>query len=253
MKYIKKFSPIKLVPPLLFSLSSGTDSNKSHSKRSCFHLARLMNSEEKVKVSYVSRGPSKDCVFLRFQWRPSCMLRKKSWVESTRHAVGTGQGAILHTSASPGRNCFLSFPSNDAHAWLLLLKGTCTRIVTCSGNIRGRNDKECGQIGVNRIPGTWRNGIGIEVLIEIRSTFSKMIVSSKVINSFWRARKAQSIPGDEPLILQQPMNMQYSQMSLIESTRHLGHMWQRSCHSSTPGMWGKTRSHDQLWPRSERV
>lgn len=121
-----------------------------------------MNNVEKVivMVGYVSRGPSKDCVFLRFQWRPSCMLRKKSLVESTRHAVGTGQGAILHTSASPGRNCFLSLPSNETHAWLLLLKGTCTRIVTCSGNIRGRNDKECGQIGVKRIPGTWEYGKG---------------------------------------------------------------------------------------------
>lgn len=82
------------------------------------------------------------------------MLRRKSSVESTRHAVGTGHGAMLHTSASPGANCFLSLPSNDAHAWLLLLNGTCTRIVTCSGNIRGRKDKECGQIGVNRMAGT---------------------------------------------------------------------------------------------------
>jgi hypothetical protein len=82
------------------------------------------------------------------------MLRKKSSVESPWHAVGTGQGAILHTSASPGSNSFLSFPSNDAQEELLLLKGTCTRIVTCSGNIRGRKDKECGQIGVKRMPGT---------------------------------------------------------------------------------------------------
>ena len=82
------------------------------------------------------------------------MLRRKSLVESTWHAVGTGQGAMLMTSASPGANCFLSFPSNDAHAWPLLLKGTCTRSVTCSGNIRGLKDKECGQIGVNRMPGT---------------------------------------------------------------------------------------------------
>lgn len=82
------------------------------------------------------------------------MLRKKSLVESTWHAVGTGQGAMLHTRASPAANCFLSLPSNDAHAWLLLLKGTCTRNVTCSGNIRGRKDKECGHIGVNRMPGT---------------------------------------------------------------------------------------------------
>lgn len=103
---------------------------------------------------YVSLGPSKDWVFLRFQWRPSWMLVKKSLVESTWHAVGTGQGAILHISASPAASRFLSLPSNDAQAWLLLLKGTCTRNVTCSGNIRGRNDKECGQIGVNRMPGT---------------------------------------------------------------------------------------------------
>lgn len=86
------------------------------------------------------------------------MLRKKSLVESTRHAVGTGQGAMLQTSASPGFNCFLSLPSNDTHAWLLLLKGTCTRTVTCSGNMRGRKDKECGQIGVNRMPGTCKDG-----------------------------------------------------------------------------------------------
>lgn len=82
------------------------------------------------------------------------MLRRKSLVESTWHAVGTGQGAMLTTSASPGANCLLSLPSNDAHAWPLLLKGTCTRSVTCSGNIRGLKDKECGQIGVNRMPGT---------------------------------------------------------------------------------------------------
>ncbi|KAL6966556.1 hypothetical protein U1Q18_032336, partial [Sarracenia purpurea var. burkii] len=74
------------------------------------------------KKVYGSRGPSKDWVFLKFQWRPSCMLRKKSLVESTWHAVGTGQGAMLHTSASPGANLFLSFPSKDAQAWLLLLK-----------------------------------------------------------------------------------------------------------------------------------
>ncbi|PON89144.1 hypothetical protein TorRG33x02_150070 [Trema orientale] len=99
------------------------------------------------------------------------MLRKKSLVESTRHAVGTGQGAILHTSASPGCNCFLSLPSNDAHAWLLLLKGTCTRIDTCSGNIRGRNDKECGQIGVNRIPGTCKDGERPEDVIDVRNCY----------------------------------------------------------------------------------
>ena len=82
------------------------------------------------------------------------MLRKKSFVESAWHAVGTGQSAMLHTSASPAANCFLSFPSKDAHACPLLLKGTCIRIVTYSGNIKGRNDKECGHIGVNRMPGT---------------------------------------------------------------------------------------------------
>lgn len=75
-------------------------------------------------------------------------------MESTWHAVGTGQGAMLHISASPGANCFLSLPSNDAHAGLLLLNGTCTLNVTCSGNIKGRKDREWGQIGVNKIPGT---------------------------------------------------------------------------------------------------
>ena len=108
------------------------------------------------KHIYVSRGPSLNCVFLKFQWSPSWMLCKKSLVESSRQAVGTGQGAMLHTSASPGPNCFLSFPSNDAQALPLLLKGTCTLSVTCSGNIRGLKDKECGQIGVNNIPGTWK-------------------------------------------------------------------------------------------------
>lgn len=82
------------------------------------------------------------------------MLRKKSFVESSKQAVGTGHGAMLHTSASPGANCFLSFPSNDAHAGLLLLNGTCTLKVTCSGNIIGLKDRECGHIGVNKIPGT---------------------------------------------------------------------------------------------------
>lgn len=82
------------------------------------------------------------------------MLRKKSLVESTRHAVGTGQGAMLHTSASPGASCFLSLPSNDAHAGLLLLNGICTLKVTCSGSINGLKDSEWGQIGVNKIPGT---------------------------------------------------------------------------------------------------
>ena len=61
---------------------------------------------------------------------------------------------MLHISASPGANCFRSFPSNDTHAGPLLLNGTCTLSVTCSGNINGRNERECGQIGVNRIPGT---------------------------------------------------------------------------------------------------
>lgn len=70
------------------------------------------------------------------------MLRKKSLVESTRQAVGTGHGAMRQMSASPAANRFLSLPSNDAHAGLRLLKGTCTRIVTCSGNINGLKDKE---------------------------------------------------------------------------------------------------------------
>lgn len=108
----------------------------------------------KKQEVYWSEGPSKDCVFLKFQWSPSWMLRKKSLVESDWHAVGTGHGAMLQTSASPGANLFLSFPSNEAQAWLLLLKGTCTLSVTCSGNIRGRKDNEWGQIGVKRMPGT---------------------------------------------------------------------------------------------------
>ena len=82
------------------------------------------------------------------------MLRRKSLVESTWQAVGTGQGAMLQMRASPGASCFLSLPSNEAHACPLLLKGTCTRNVTYSGSIRGRNDREWGQIGVKRIPGT---------------------------------------------------------------------------------------------------
>lgn len=82
------------------------------------------------------------------------MLRRKSLVESTWHAVGTGQGAMLQIRASPAANSFLSLPSKDAHAWPLLLKGTCTLSVTYSGNISGLNDKEWGHIGVNRIPGT---------------------------------------------------------------------------------------------------
>jgi hypothetical protein len=52
------------------------------------------------------------------------MLRKKSFVESIWHAVGTGHGAMLHTSASPAASCFLSLPSNEAQAGLLLLNGT---------------------------------------------------------------------------------------------------------------------------------
>jgi hypothetical protein len=103
-----------------------------------------------------SRGPSDNCVFLKFQWRPSWILRKKSLVESTKQAVGTGHGAMLQTNASPGANCFLSLPSNDAHAGLLLLNGICTLKVTCSGNINGLKDSECGQIGVNKMPGTCR-------------------------------------------------------------------------------------------------
>lgn len=119
----------------------------------CF-LSTSCNIKRLLWFGHASRGPSKDCVFLRFQWRPSWMLRKKSFVESTWHAVGTGQGAMLHTSASPAANCFLSLPSKDAHACPLLLNGTCIRIVTYSGNIKGRKDKECGHIGVNRMPGT---------------------------------------------------------------------------------------------------
>lgn len=105
-------------------------------------------------VKYYSRGPSKAWVFLKFQWRPSWMLCKKSLVESPWQAVGTGQIDMLITSASPGANCLRSFPSKEAHAWPLLLKGTWILSVTCSGNIRGRKDNECGQIGVNKMPGT---------------------------------------------------------------------------------------------------
>lgn len=104
--------------------------------------------------NYKSSGSSNDWVFLKFQCKPSCMLRMKSVVESSRHAVGTGQGAKLQTSASPTDSSFLSLPSNDAHAFPLLFGGTSTRSVTLSGNIRGLNDKECGQIGVKRMPGT---------------------------------------------------------------------------------------------------
>jgi hypothetical protein len=82
------------------------------------------------------------------------MLRKKSVVESTRQAVGTGQGEMLQIRASPGDSCFRSLPSKDAQACPLLLYGTWTRRVTYSGRIKGLNDKECGQIGVKRIPGT---------------------------------------------------------------------------------------------------
>lgn len=82
------------------------------------------------------------------------MLRRKSVVESTRQAVGTGHGEILQMSASPGPSCSLPLPSKDAHACPLLLNGTCTRKVTYSGSIKGLNDNECGQIGVKRIPGT---------------------------------------------------------------------------------------------------
>lgn len=82
------------------------------------------------------------------------MLWRKSVVESTRQAVGTGQGEMLQMRASPGASCFRSFPSKDAHAWPLLLYGTCTRRVTYSGSISGLKDKEWGQIGVKRIPGT---------------------------------------------------------------------------------------------------
>jgi hypothetical protein len=82
------------------------------------------------------------------------MLRRKSVVESTRQAVGTGHGEMLQMSASPGPSCFLPLPSKDAHACPLLLIGTCTRNVTYSGSIKGLNDNEWGQIGVKRIPGT---------------------------------------------------------------------------------------------------
>jgi len=68
---------------------------------------------------------------------------------------------MLQTNASPGANCFLSLPSNDAHAEPLLLNGICTRKVTCSGNISGLKDRECGQIGVNKIPGTCRFEDGV--------------------------------------------------------------------------------------------
>ena len=40
-----------------------------------------------------------------------------------------------------------------AHVWSMLLKDTCIQRVTCSCNSRGLKDKECEQIGVNRMPG----------------------------------------------------------------------------------------------------
>jgi hypothetical protein len=70
------------------------------------------------------------------------MLRRKSVVESTRQAVGTGHGEMLQIRASPGDNIFRSFPSKDAQACPLLLNGTCIRRVTYSGSIKGLNDKE---------------------------------------------------------------------------------------------------------------
>jgi len=82
------------------------------------------------------------------------MLCKKSPVESTWHAIGTGHSAMLHIRASPGASSFRSLPSNDTQAGLLLLNGICTLSVTCSGNINGRKERECGQMGVNRIAGT---------------------------------------------------------------------------------------------------
>jgi hypothetical protein len=99
-------------------------------------------------------GPSSDWLFLRFQWRPSWMLRRKSVVESIKQAVGTGHGETLQMRASPGPSWILPLPSKDAHACPLLFIGTCTRKVTYSGSIKGRNDNEWGHIGVKRIPGT---------------------------------------------------------------------------------------------------
>lgn len=180
-----------------------------------------------------SRGPSEDWVFLRFQWRPSWMLRRKSLVESTEHAVGTGQGAMLHTSASPGPNCFLSFPSNDTHAWLLLLKGTTTLSVTCSGNIRGRNDREWGQIGVNNIPGTCKY---IYSFIPLLTQLSEMMLT---------------LPVDGPWILRQQENMLCSQMSSTESDHPLVRRSRKSCRNSIPNLWGTKKFHGQLLPHSE--
>lgn len=102
----------------------------------------------------MSRGPSEAWVFLRFQLRPSWMLRRKSLIDSSWQAVETGYCDILHTSVSPDLSSFRSFPSNDTHAEPLLLAGTFTFTNTWSGNISGRKDRECGQIGVNKIPGT---------------------------------------------------------------------------------------------------
>ena len=119
-----------------------------------FPQSQLLEPDWCTNFNNHAGGPSKDWLFLRFQWRPSWMLRRKSVVESTRHAVGTGQGETLQMSASPGPSWILPLPSKDAQAWPLLLNGTCTRRATYSGSINGLNDNECGQIGVRRIPGT---------------------------------------------------------------------------------------------------
>jgi hypothetical protein len=117
--------------------------------------SQILAPDCRTNFSNHTDGPSNDWLFLRFQWRPSWMLRRKSVVESTRHAVGTGQGEMLQMRASPGPNWILPLPSKDAQACPLLLNGTCTRRVTYSGSIKGLNDNECGQIGVKRIPGTF--------------------------------------------------------------------------------------------------
>lgn len=120
------------------------------------------------------------------------MLRRKSLVESTWHAVGTGQEAMLHTSASPGASSFLSFPSNDTQALLLLFKGIRTLRVTCSGNIRGRNDKECGQIGVNRIPGTYKFNKAREISVyKYGSMLNRYNISSTLIFTDTNTNKRQ--------------------------------------------------------------
>ena len=62
-------------------------------------------------------------------------------------------GAILNTTASPGSNFFLS---NDAHAGLLVFAGISTLTLTCSRHINDLNDSECGHIGVNKIPRTYK-------------------------------------------------------------------------------------------------